>query len=99
MAERPIALPPASVRPVRQELHQLHLQGLLQELEVAEHHAAQGKKIIYDQRKRARRLRDITGPDTLATSNAERLLRVIEDTQKLFEGHVDLIKREVATET
>jgi hypothetical protein len=84
---------------VRQELRQLHLQGLLQKLEIAELHAAEGKKIVDDQRMRARRLKDITGPDTPATSNAEILLRVIEDTQKLFEGHVDLIKREVATET
>ena len=84
---------------MRKELRQLHLQGLLQELEVAEHHAAQGKKIIYDQRKRARRLRDITGSDTLAISNAEILLRVIEETQKLFDSHVDLIKHEVASET
>jgi hypothetical protein len=84
---------------VRQELRHLHLQGLLQELEVAELHAVQGKKIVEDQRKRARRLRDTTGPDTPATCNADTLLRVIEDTQKLFEGHVDLIKREVATET
>jgi hypothetical protein len=84
---------------VPQELRDLHLQGLLRELEAAERHAAQGKNIIHEQRKRARRLRDITGPDTFATYNADVLLRVSEDTQRLFEDHVDIIKREIATET
>lgn len=72
---------------------------MLKELEVAERHVAHGKKIVEDQRKRARRLRDITAPETLARSNAEILLRLIEDTQRLFEGRVDLIKRVVPTET
>ena len=84
---------------MRQDLRQLHLHDLLQELQVAESHVEQGKKIVDDQRKRARRLSDLTGPDTLTTCNAEMFLRVAEHTQKLFEGHVDLIKREVATET
>jgi hypothetical protein len=84
---------------VRQELRDLHLQGLLRKLEVAERHAAQGKNIVHEQRRRARRLRDITGSDTLATQNADVLLRVSEDTQRLFEDHVGLIKREIATET
>ena len=84
---------------MRQEVRHLHLQGLVRELEAAERHAAQGKNIIHEQRKRARRLRDITGPDTLATCNADVLLRITEDTQRLFEDHVDLIKREIATET
>jgi len=84
---------------MRQELRHLHMQHLLQELEVAERHAAQGKNIIDEQRKRARRLRDITGPDTLATRNADVFLGVSEDTQRLFEGHVDLIKHEIASET
>ena len=84
---------------MRQELRYLHLRGLLRKLEIAELHAAQGQKVVEEQRKRARRLRDLTGPDTPAACNADTLLRVIEDTQKLFEDHVDLIKREVATET
>jgi hypothetical protein len=84
---------------MRQKLRDLHLQGLLRELEVAERHAVQGKKIVREQQKRARRLRDITGPDTLATCNADVLLRLSEDTQKLFEAHVDLLRHEIATET
>jgi len=82
---------------MRSKLRHLYLQGLLQELQVAELHVAQGKKIIDDQRKRACRLSNLTGPDTPAVCNADIFLKVIEDTQKLFEGHVDLMKREVAS--
>jgi hypothetical protein len=79
------------------KLPRLHLQeSLQQELQVAEFHAAQGEQIVEQQRKRADRLRSTSGPATRATLNADMLLRVVEDTQKLFESHVDLLKREVA---
>jgi len=75
-----------------------YLQQLLQELQVAEIHAARGKVIVEQQRKRADRLRRTSGPATPATRDADMLLRVVEDTQNLFESHVDLMKREVASE-
>src|SRR5262249_15684936 len=73
-----------------------YLQQLLQELQVAEIHAARGKVIVEQQRKRADRLRSTSGPATPATRDADMLLRVVEDTQNLLESHVDLMKREVA---
>ena len=72
------------------------LQALLRELQAAERNAAHGKTIVDNQRQRAKRLRDLSGRDTLATRTADTFLDVIENTQRLLEDHVDLMKREVA---
>jgi hypothetical protein len=81
---------------MRDKLPTHFLQGLLRELQAAERNAARGKTIVDDQRRRAKRLRDISSRDTLATRTADTFLDVIENTQRLLEDHVDLMKREVA---
>ena len=81
---------------MRDKLRHHILQGLLQELQAAERNAAQGQTIVDSQRRRAKRLRNISGHDTLATRTADTFLDVIENTQWLLESHVDLMKREVA---
>ena len=81
---------------MRDELRNHFLQGLLRELQAAERNAAKGKTIVDKQRQRAKRICDISGCDTLATRTADTFLKVIEDTQRILEDHVDLMKREVA---
>ena len=84
---------------MREEARHIHLQALQKKLQRAEYHAAQGKEIVEQQRKRAEKLRSVSGPDTGPTQNADTLFRVLEDTQRILEDHVDLLKHEIATET
>ncbi len=84
---------------MREEARFIHRRELQKELQVAEYHVAHGKEIIEQQRKRVERLRSVSGNHTLPTQNADTLLQVAEDSQKILEGHVDLLKHEIATET
>ena len=73
---------------------QIHSQDQIhsQELQVAVHHIAQGKKLIARQQAIARDLRWAGGT---ATQDAEILLRLLEDTQRMFEKHADMLRREL----
>ena len=82
---------------MREEARRICFQELQEELQFAELHAAQGKDIVERQRKCTERLRAVSGPDTRPTQDADTLLRVFEDTQRLF--HVNLLRREITTET
>jgi hypothetical protein len=76
-----------------------HLQVLQKELQRAEYHVVQGKQIVEQQRKRIEKLRSVCGHSTRSTQNADTFLRMLEDTQRILESHVDLLKHEIATET
>ena len=62
---------------MRKEALHIHLQALQKKLQHAEYHAAQGKEIVEQQRKRAEKLRSVSGPDTGPTLNADTLFRVL----------------------
>ena len=64
-----------------------------QELQIATDHIARGKKLIARQQAITRDLRSAGGD---ATENAEILLKMLEDTQHLFENHADMLKRDLA---
>ena len=64
----------------------------LAELEVAELHFARGLKLIEEQKERMRRL---TVGGGRVSSLPDELLGLLELSQKLFEDHVILIKREL----
>jgi len=64
----------------------------LAELEIAEDHLARGEKLIEEQKERMRRL---TVGGGRVSSLPDELLGLLELSQKLFEDHVILIKREL----
>ena len=67
----------------------------LAELEIAEDHLARGEKLIEEQKARMRRL--AAGGGSMS-HDSDRLLSLLELSQKLFEDHVILIKRELEQE-
>jgi len=68
----------------------------LQDLKIAEIHARQGRKLIARQQQIARRLSEAGG---WPTTNANALLKALEDTQEIFERHVEVLTREIAQES
>jgi len=72
-------------------LRRLHLQ----ELKLAEDHVARGKWLLARQHAISHDLRSAGGA---VTENAEILLRLLQDSQRLFQSHADMLKRELARE-
>jgi len=64
----------------------------LAELKIAEYHLARDEKLIEEQKARMRRLAVGGGS---ASRDSDSLLSLLELSQKLFEDHVILIKREL----
>jgi hypothetical protein len=64
----------------------------LAELEIAEDHLARGEKLIEEQKARMRRL--AAGGGSISR-DSDKLLSLLDLSQKLFEDHVILIKREL----
>ena len=75
-----------------QTSHRWHLR----KLEIAEIRVARGRELIVRQRELASWL---SNAGSWTTSNANTLLNALEDTQKLFEGNVDLLKWKLASES
>jgi hypothetical protein len=64
----------------------------LEELRAAKRHVMQGREIIAQVKARGQRLRE---QGRSPSPHSEKLLEQLEITQRLFEGHVALIKREL----
>ena len=64
----------------------------LAELEMAQYHLARGEKLIEEQKARMHRLAAGGGS---VSRDSDQLLNLLELSQKLFEDHVILIKREL----
>jgi len=66
----------------------------LAELQEAQHHVTRGEEIIKQHKQRASRLRAMGASPS---RDSEQLLELLEDSQDLFERHLELIKRELAS--